>query len=112
MKSYNRLNNMIIDIIMELFRKNSKDDIENLDIQLETNLYDLGLDSLDQVELVIDIENKFDIAIPDDDLDDLNDWKVKDIISYLKEKYDIVDIRQERYDKLDNLNDVIKAKQN
>lgn len=112
MKSYNGLNNMIIDIIKELFRKNSKDDIEDLDIQLETDLYNLGLDSLDLVELVIDIENKFDIAIPDDDLDDLNDWKVKDIISYLKEKYDIVDIRQERYDKLDNLNDVIKAKQN
>lgn len=107
MKNYNGLNNMIMDCFKELFERNSIDGFENID--LDTNLKDLGLDSLDQVELVIDMENKFDIAIPDNDLDNLSDFTIKDISLYLKEKFDIVDIKQERHDKLD---EITKAKQN
>ena len=38
------------------------------DIEMETNIYnDLGCDSLDATSIIIDIEQKFDIFIPETD---------------------------------------------
>lgn len=45
---------------------------------------DLGADSLDIVELIMTMEEKFDIEIPDEDAEKLR--TVKDVASYLKEK--------------------------
>jgi len=43
---------------------------------------DLGADSLDQVELVMALEEEFDIEIPDEDAEKMT--SVKDAIEYLK----------------------------
>ena len=45
---------------------------------------DLGADSLDIVELVMAMEEVFDVEIPDEDAEKLK--TVNDVISYLKEK--------------------------
>lgn len=45
---------------------------------------DLGADSLDIVELVMSMEEEFDVEIPDDDLERL--VTIGDAISYLKER--------------------------
>ena len=45
---------------------------------------DLGADSLDIVELVMAMEEEFDIEIPDDDAEKIQ--RVSDAVSYLKEK--------------------------
>jgi acyl carrier protein len=45
---------------------------------------DLGADSLDIVELVMAMEEEFDIGIPDDDAEKIQ--TVKDVISYVKGK--------------------------
>ena len=45
---------------------------------------DLGADSLDQVELVMALEDEFDIEIPDEDAEKLK--KVSDVISYVTSK--------------------------
>ena len=45
---------------------------------------DLGADSLDIVELVMSIEENFDIEIPDEDAEKLQ--TIGDAISYLKER--------------------------
>lgn len=45
---------------------------------------DLGADSLDLFELVMAIEEEFDIEIPSDDLNTIA--TVEDVISYLKSK--------------------------
>lgn len=42
---------------------------------------DLGLDSLDQVELVIDVENRFSIRIDDNDIDKL--LTISDLVNYI-----------------------------
>jgi len=45
---------------------------------------DLGLDSLDQVELGMEVEDAFHIEIPDADFEKLK--TLKDICDYLKDK--------------------------
>ncbi|NLE02924.1 MAG: acyl carrier protein [Fibrobacter sp.] len=45
---------------------------------------DLGADSLDQVELIMDFEDAFDVEIPDEDAEKLK--TVKDAIEYLSGK--------------------------
>ncbi|MBC85996.1 MAG: acyl carrier protein [Bdellovibrionaceae bacterium] len=45
---------------------------------------DLGADSLDIVELVMAMEEEFDLEIPDEDAEKLR--KVQDVLTYLKEK--------------------------
>lgn len=45
---------------------------------------DLGADSLDQVELVMDFEDKFEIDIPDEDAEKMR--TVGEAVSYLKER--------------------------
>ncbi len=43
---------------------------------------DLGADSLDQVELIMAMEEEFDISIPDEDAEKIA--TVKDVIDYIK----------------------------
>ncbi len=45
---------------------------------------DLGADSLDVVELVMALEEKFDIEIPDDEAEKIQ--TVKDVITYIESK--------------------------
>lgn len=49
---------------------------------------DLGADSLDGIELVMELEEAFDIEIPDADAEKLT--TVQEICDYLREKYDLV----------------------
>ncbi|MGL5888579.1 MAG: acyl carrier protein [Bacteroidia bacterium] len=44
---------------------------------------DLGADSLDTVELIMEFEKEFNIAIPDDQAEKIN--TVRDAISYIEE---------------------------
>ena len=45
--------------------------------------YDLGADSLDTVELIMEFEKEFDIQIPDDKAENIT--TVKDAISFIEE---------------------------
>ena len=45
---------------------------------------DLGADSLDVVELVMALEEKFDIEIPDDEAEKIQ--TVKDVVDYIESK--------------------------
>ena len=45
---------------------------------------DLGADSLDQVELVMALEDEFNLEIPDEDAEKLK--SVNDVLSYVKSK--------------------------
>lgn len=57
------------------------------DIKEENSLSnDLGLDSLDFVEIVIDLENAFGISIHDDEMDPMGDNSVKDLIDLIENK--------------------------
>jgi len=52
------------------------------DISLESNFEDLGIDSLDLVELIMQLEDEFDIAI--DEAEKLK--TVNDVVEYISSK--------------------------
>jgi acyl carrier protein len=58
------------------------DDADVVDSANFTN--DLGADSLDTVELIMEFEKQFDISIPDEDAEKIA--TVGDAVTYIKEK--------------------------
>ncbi len=61
------------------------DNIDIKDVVLDASLVDdLGADSLAIVELIMTMEEEFDIEVPDEDAEKLS--TVKDVINYITEK--------------------------
>ena len=58
--------------------------VEKEDIKLETTFEDLEADSLDVVELIMKLEEEFDIEIPDEDAEKIR--VVGSAVEYIKEK--------------------------
>ena len=58
--------------------------VERDDIKLETTFEDLEADSLDVVELIMKLEEEFDIEIPDEDAEKIR--VVGSAVDYIKEK--------------------------
>lgn len=55
------------------------------EVKLETSFIDdLGADSLDSIELVMALEEKFSIEIPDEDSEKIN--TVEDVVKYIAAK--------------------------
>ena len=59
--------------------------IDNKDeVTMTTSFQDLNADSLDVVELIMELEEEFDIEIPDEDAEKLT--TVGNAVEYIKEK--------------------------
>lgn len=57
------------------------------DMTMETRIgEDLGADSLDVVELLMAIEEEFDVEIPDEDIEALK--TIGDVVEYIQNKID------------------------
>ena len=60
-------------------------DADENDVTMDANIQDdLGADSLDVVDLVMSIEENFDIEIPDEDVENIK--TVGDIVKYIEAK--------------------------
>jgi len=70
---------IVKEIVMEKLQVGTGEITENASF-----VDDLGADSLDTVELVMDFEEKFGVEIPDEDAEKIR--TVGDAISYLEEK--------------------------
>lgn len=56
-------------------------------IRRESTLVDdLGADSIDFVEIVMELEKTFDITIRDDEAEQLNEWTVDDLYKFVEGK--------------------------
>lgn len=75
---------------MSTFDRVKKVVVEQLDVNEEevtptaSFVDDLGADSLDVVELVMGLEEEFDVEIPDEDAEKIG--TVADAVSYIEEK--------------------------
>jgi len=68
----------IKDIIIEQLQ------VEESDVNMDTNLMkDLSADSLDAVEIIMAIEDTFEIEIPDEDAEKFQ--TVEDLVKYVEE---------------------------
>ena len=47
---------------------------------------DIGCDSIDCVEIAIELEKEFSISIPDNELDAAAGWKVSELCDYVEER--------------------------
>lgn len=75
----NDINAKVTSIIVE------KLGVEESDVKPEASFTnDLGADSLDTVELIMEFEKEFDITIPDEDAEKIG--TVGDAVTYLQEK--------------------------
>lgn len=52
----------------------------------KTLVDDLGADSIDFVEIVLELEKAFGVTIKDDEAEQLNEWTVGDLYNFVKGK--------------------------
>ena len=78
----NELEQEIIDTIAE------EGTIDKSEIKLDSNLYDLGIDSLSSLEILVALENKYDITIAENRLKNVNSVReiIRVVSSELKKK--------------------------
>jgi acyl carrier protein len=75
---------LVIEKIGEVNSSLFEGELEKIDEESRYN--DLALDSFDAVELIMKIEKKFRIEIPDEDLKDIENKTIGDIVNYIHEK--------------------------
>lgn len=74
---------MILEKVIEILAEEL--DLDKEEIKVENNLQDdLGADSLDVVEIVMALEDEFNIEIPDEDTANIK--TVNDIVKYIESK--------------------------
>lgn len=67
-----------------------KAEMDPSEIKDSDNLYNvLGIDSLDYIEIIIEIEEYYHISIPDEDVKPSIDTSVGDIVTYLENIYNM-----------------------
>ena len=72
---------LVIEKIGEVNSSLFEGELEKIDEESRYN--DLALDSFDAVELIMKIEKKFRIEIPDEDLKDIENKTIGDIVNYI-----------------------------
>lgn len=60
-------------------------DIETIDVN--ENLYNLGLDSINCVNFALEVERHFQVVINDEDIIEDNFFSISNLIKLLKDKY-------------------------
>jgi acyl carrier protein len=80
MKTKDEIKKIVINELIKLLGADEDEITEDSNLQ-----NDLGMDSLDAVELIMNFEQEFNIAIPDSDVENIK--TVKEIIDYFFEQH-------------------------
>ena len=83
MKKYSReeIEIGVREIIAQVMRLKT-DEVKNDDLMKE----DIGCDSIDCVEIVMELEKEYDINIPDNECDAAAGWTVSELCDYVEER--------------------------
>lgn len=73
---------MIEERVKKVISDNLEIDISH--ISIDSSFRDLGADSLDAVQLIMGLEEEFNINIPDEDMDDVD--TVQKAVDYIRNK--------------------------
>lgn len=74
-----------VSVVVEILRKTAPTIVDALDDH-DKSLFDLGLDSLDHAAAMLALEEKYEIKIPDADVDGLT--SINQIAAYLEQRLD------------------------
>ena len=74
--------NPIVDFIKSFISEYCRIDVDK--IKKESKLTDLGMDSLDIIEFILAVEDKYDIEISDEDAEGFE--KISDVIAFVNER--------------------------
>ncbi len=78
-------NNMVFDKVKDIIVDQL--DVDEDKVKMEASITeDLGADSLDVVDLVMSLEEEFDVEIPDEQVENVK--TVGDIVKFIEEKID------------------------
>ena len=83
MKKYSReeIESGVREIIAKCMQLET-DEVKNDDLMKE----DIGCDSIDCVEIVMELEKEFGISIPDNEVDAMAGWTVREMCDYVEER--------------------------
>ncbi|WP_195217562.1 acyl carrier protein [Anaerococcus vaginalis] len=73
---------MIREELIELVKENLDINVDEIDFEKEISEYDI--DSIDMLDFIMAIEDKYDIEFSDDELDEIE--KFSDVISLIESK--------------------------
>ena len=75
----------VVDKLITLARHTTGFDQEQ--IKPEVTFADIGFDSLDEVEFLMDVEEEFNVEIPDEDADNIK--TINNLVEYLEKEHGI-----------------------
>lgn len=80
------MNKEMEDKIREILSENATLEVPVENIGLEDDLFKIGLDSINSIQVIVAIESVFDIEFEDEDLVDDNVRSIRSIINYLESR--------------------------
>lgn len=80
------MNTMTTDEITNLTKQIVRDILCDEEIDISKTFADYGADSLDEVEIIMDFEETFDLDIDDEDAERLAKLPIKETITWLENK--------------------------
>lgn len=75
---------LTLDNLLEILKKTSSMEDIGDEFSVNENIVDQGVDSLDMLDFYLNIEEEFNVQIPDKDIDKLK--SINDVFDYLKNK--------------------------
>jgi len=76
------------DILISIASSASHKDVSDLNINI---IDDLNMDSLDAISFLFEVENKFNVKVPEEDIDEFDLFNLKQLHDYISKKLSQID---------------------
>jgi len=76
------------DMLMSIASSAAHKDVSDLNINI---IDDLNMDSLDAISFLFEVENKFNVKVPEEDIDEFDLFNLKQLHDYISKKLGQID---------------------